>query len=126
MGLAIARRQVETLGGRLELESTPGRGSRFSFTIPLPLALGEVAAATIAPGPASGAETAPLDALPAPLLDALRQAVADHSVSKLWSTIDAVGDLGAKGRRMAVYLRELSQGYDMQEIANALEEVRYE
>ena len=36
LGLAIAQRQVELLGGRLELQSARGAGSRFYFTIPLP------------------------------------------------------------------------------------------
>ncbi len=35
LGLAIAQRQVELLGGRLELESCRGVGSRFYFEIPL-------------------------------------------------------------------------------------------
>lgn len=35
LGLAIARRQVELLGGRLELQSERGIGSRFFFEIPL-------------------------------------------------------------------------------------------
>ena len=43
LGLAIAQRQVELMGGRLELESTPGEGSRLFFTVEL-LAVGGVAA----------------------------------------------------------------------------------
>jgi signal transduction histidine kinase/ActR/RegA family two-component response regulator len=39
LGLAIAQRQVELLGGRLELESRRGAGSRFFFKIPFPPAL---------------------------------------------------------------------------------------
>ena len=35
LGLAIAQRQVELLGGRLELQSERGIGSRFCFSIPL-------------------------------------------------------------------------------------------
>jgi signal transduction histidine kinase len=37
LGLAISARIVETLGGRIAVESQPGRGSRFSFAIPLGL-----------------------------------------------------------------------------------------
>jgi signal transduction histidine kinase len=35
LGLPITKHLVEQHGGRLWLESEPGRGSRFSFTLPL-------------------------------------------------------------------------------------------
>ena len=34
IGLAIARELAEALGGRLELESEPGQGSRFELVLP--------------------------------------------------------------------------------------------
>ncbi|MBC8095613.1 MAG: response regulator, partial [Akkermansiaceae bacterium] len=42
LGLAIAQRQVELLGGKLELQSERGIGSRFGFSVPLPPALAAV------------------------------------------------------------------------------------
>ncbi len=42
LGLAIAQRQVELLGGKLELQSERGIGSRFFFSIPLATAAGDV------------------------------------------------------------------------------------
>jgi CheY-like chemotaxis protein len=35
LGLAISKELVETMGGKILVESEPGRGSRFSFTVPL-------------------------------------------------------------------------------------------
>jgi signal transduction histidine kinase len=41
VGLAIVRRLVELMGGKLQIVSTPGQGSVFSFAIPLSLPLQE-------------------------------------------------------------------------------------
>jgi len=42
LGLAISQRIIEAMGGHIELASRPGGGSRFSFTLTLPRAVGLV------------------------------------------------------------------------------------
>lgn len=37
LGLSISRSLVELMGGKLEVESMPGLGSKFSFTLPFPV-----------------------------------------------------------------------------------------
>ncbi|MGA0599446.1 ATP-binding protein [Caulobacter sp. KR2-114] len=44
LGLAISRSLVELMGGRIDVTSEPGKGSRFSFTLPLEHAAGPAAA----------------------------------------------------------------------------------
>jgi PAS domain S-box-containing protein len=44
LGLAISQRLVELMGGKLELQSALGRGSRFYFTLTLPIAAEETPA----------------------------------------------------------------------------------
>jgi CheY-like chemotaxis protein len=38
LGLAISKSHIELMGGKLSLESAPGHGTRFSFTLELPIA----------------------------------------------------------------------------------------
>ncbi|MCP4870459.1 MAG: response regulator, partial [Proteobacteria bacterium] len=66
LGLAVSRQLVELHGGRIAVESEPGRGSVFSFT--LPVAEGEAAAEGVetrrAVAAIEGEELAPEEAVP--------------------------------------------------------------
>jgi PAS domain S-box-containing protein len=46
LGLAICKRLVEMMGGDIDVQSVPGRGATFAFTVPLPVAAVQPAAPT--------------------------------------------------------------------------------
>ncbi|RTE09508.1 ATP-binding protein [Paenibacillus whitsoniae] len=58
LGLSIAKQLVELQGGQLEVESAVGKGSRFTFTLPIDLGSEEAAASSVSeetmPFPLSG------------------------------------------------------------------------
>lgn len=62
VGLAVCRRLVSLMGGRLDCESEPGRGSEFHFTIPLVTA-GASSDTTLAMAPPEAVHLPPLTIL---------------------------------------------------------------
>jgi PAS domain S-box-containing protein len=86
LGLAISAHFVRRMGDSLQVDSTPGKGSRFYFTLPLVVS-GRV------PGPDTDVEPLPLDARLAPGVE-LTALVVDDSVANrriLASLLESVG-----------------------------------
>jgi PAS domain S-box-containing protein len=95
LGLSISRKLISLMGGRLNVESTPGVGSRFSFTLALPL--DERAAPSRQP-PAASKSAKPLAGLALLVVEdtPLNQEVARHLLTGAGAevTVAASGPLG--------------------------------
>ncbi|SHH71485.1 hybrid sensor histidine kinase/response regulator [Massilia sp. CF038] len=78
LGLSISRQLVELMGGRIKVTSTPGVGSRFSFTVRLGVADGMLAPA----------------APPMALLHQVRVMVVDDSASAASALVDMLASFG--------------------------------
>jgi signal transduction histidine kinase len=123
LGLAIAQRQVELLGGKLELESHRSRGSRFFFRIPLGPAPGCVESdhRTVIEDPEPLSMSSP-EAVPLPeaLCARLAEAAELHSTTALKTCLQDLRLYGPGGARLAEDIRLLMHRYDMEGIPHLL------
>jgi PAS domain S-box-containing protein len=132
LGLTISRRQIELMGGRLEVASAPGKGACFFFELPLPPAAGRMPDARMVssttPADAfNAADHAPPDPrdlppLPADLLARLQSAAELYSLTGLRVCVEELTRLGARERRLAQRLERWLDACDMESILRYLDE----
>ncbi|HET7811665.1 MAG TPA: ATP-binding protein [Steroidobacteraceae bacterium] len=109
LGLAICRQLVELMRGTMQVASAPGRGSRFSFTVPL-----ELAAAAGAPTRAPARERAALVVGMHPVIEeAARDALAGECATvagadSLPRALEALRQLGNQATSVRVVLESRS------------------
>jgi len=114
LGLAISQRLIELMGGKLELQSALGRGSRFYFTLTLPLVADEPpVAAPLADGTAMAAapEVAKLAGLR--ILVAEDNFVNQQIASELLSGEGAVVTLANHGQEALDLIAAVPEPFDL-------------
>ena len=142
LGLAIARGHIELMGGNIAVQSESGRGSRFSFYLPLLTA--EVAKRTAAGGvfwpqpvlsPSCVTPSVTTSALlsstefedivlPEDLCARMSEAAELHSTTVVKACLEELRQLGGPAVPLADHLRHLLRTYDLAAITRVVDRLR--
>lgn len=134
LGLAICRQHVALMGGKLSLESEPGTGSRFFFTVPLPPA-GE--ANENQPNPYESShpprqeenETNGLNAahfnIPHALLSRLKAGAEVNNITELERSLKELCQMGQDGRALERHLKEHIDNYQIEKVLEILGRIEH-
>ncbi len=114
LGLPIARQIVRSMGSEIELESAPGRGSRFFFTLRLPLG-----------SPEESADTATMGSpLPGAYVEEALQLLADGRILELDRWAEARSRERPEWEDFAARLRKRCANVELAGIRRLLEAAR--
>jgi signal transduction histidine kinase len=106
LGLSIAQQWVEAMGGKLELESRVGQGSRFHFAIEVPIVRSEPVQATDRPA-------LMLLSLPSRDIEQLREMVALGRVIRLAQWAEALSEVPGSNRLLLGQIARLARDADL-------------
>jgi two-component system sensor histidine kinase/response regulator len=106
LGLAISKQLVELMGGQIALESEPGRGSRFSFTVPLREQPDQTTGPPAEPAHLSGLRVLVVDD------NATNREILEHQVAS-WGMDSGSADGGAAALEMLRAAHASGNGYDV-------------
>ena len=107
LGLAICQRLVGLMGGKIDLDSEPGRGSTFSFHISLPVvSLPDEATAAAAPALVDTSGAPPMDAAPMHALVVDDNATARQVLSDMVTSLGWTVDVASSGPQAVELSRE--------------------
>ena len=111
LGLSIVKRIVEKLGGQVGVESIPGQGSTFFFTLPAPV----VNESTAAPALPDFSQS--LKALSPELIESLRKAIL---AADLGDIIEFVGQISAQNAVLGKALIAFAENFDYKSMLELL------
>ena len=92
LGLAISKQLVEMMGGAISLDSTPGQGSTFSFTVRLSEAKGFVPSEEVKPQARAGSLSANRGHILVAEDNPINQKVALHLLRRLGYSVEVAND----------------------------------